>query len=51
MTKQKEDTATKRRTQVNDLPREEKELTKGEQRKVKGGDWLMTPAGNAKPSK
>jgi len=34
MTKQK---ATKRRTKVKDLPKKEKELSKGEQKKVKGG--------------
>ena len=29
--------STKRRTQVKDLPRKEKKLSKGEQKKVKGG--------------
>lgn len=28
----------KRRTQIEDLPREEKELSKNEQKKVKGGE-------------
>ena len=37
MTEKKEDAAEKRRTQVNDLPREEKELTADEQKKVQGG--------------
>lgn len=41
--------ANKRRTQVKELPKEEKELSKSEQKKVKGGGWLMSPAGNAKP--
>ena len=34
MAKKKE---TQRRTQVKDLPKKEKELSKGEQKKVKGG--------------
>lgn len=39
----------KRRTQVKDLPKEEKQLSKEEQKKVKGGGWLMSPSGSAKP--
>jgi restriction endonuclease S subunit len=38
------------KVKVKDLPKSEKELTPEERRKVKGGDWLMTPAGSAKPS-
>jgi hypothetical protein len=49
MAKKKDATETKRRTQVKDLPKNETELSKAEQKKVKGGDWLMTPAGSAKP--
>lgn len=49
MAKNKEDKTAERRTQVKDLPKKEKELTKGEQKKVKGGDWLMQPSGNVKP--
>ena len=33
----KEEKRTTRRTQVKDLPQQEKELTKDEQKKVKGG--------------
>jgi hypothetical protein len=32
--------STKRRTQVKDLPKQEKELSKEEQKKVKGGDFI-----------
>ena len=39
----------KRRTKVKDLPVKEKEVSAKEQRKVKGGDWLMSPAGSLKP--
>ena len=34
----KESKSTKRRTQVKDLPKQEKELRKGEQKKIKGGE-------------
>ena len=37
------------RTQVEDLPKPVKEISKDEQKKIKGGDWLMTPAGSARP--
>lgn len=47
--KQNEDTL-KRRTQVKALPKAEKTLTKAEQKKLKGGDWLMQPSGNARPN-
>ena len=35
--KKEENTDNNRRTRVNDLPREEKELTADEQKKVQGG--------------
>ena len=35
---QKKENKPKRRTQVKDLPKDEKELTKEEQKKVKGGN-------------
>jgi hypothetical protein len=38
MIEKKEDKEPKRRTQVRDLPPEEKELTKDEQKKIKGGE-------------
>lgn len=37
MEEKKEDAKENCRTQLSDLPREEKELTDGEQKKVKGG--------------
>ena len=37
----KETTKSNRRTQVKELPKEEKELSKEEQKKVKGGGGLM----------
>jgi hypothetical protein len=37
MTEKKEDATDARRTQVKDLPREERELTADEQKKVQGG--------------
>ena len=43
-------TNPKRRTQVKDLPESEKVLSKAEQKKLKGGNWLMTPSGSAKPN-
>lgn len=46
--KETESKSTARRTEVKDMPKPEKELTKEEQKKIKGGDWLMSPAGNAK---
>ncbi|HEY0079795.1 MAG TPA: hypothetical protein VGB73_14365 [Pyrinomonadaceae bacterium] len=48
MAEKKENKTNKRRTQVKELPKNEKELTPEEQKKVKGGGWLMTPAGQAK---
>ena len=50
MTEKKEDATDTRRTQVKDLPKSEKELSKNEQKKIKGGGWLMTPSGNARPN-
>lgn len=47
--KEKKEHRTERRTQVKELSRGEKQLSKDEQKKVKGGDWLMTPAGSVKP--
>jgi hypothetical protein len=47
--KQNEDT-DKRRTQVRALPKAEKPLSKAEQKKLKGGDWLMQPAGGVRPN-
>ena len=38
----------KKRTQVKDLPKKEKELSAEEQKNVKGGQWLTSPAGSAK---
>jgi hypothetical protein len=37
MTKNEADKTGKRRTQVKDLPKQETELSKAEQKKVKGG--------------
>ena len=37
MAKKTEEKTPKRRTQVKELPKEEKELSRDEQRKVKGG--------------
>ena len=50
MAKNKADKTGKRRTQMKDLPKNETELSKAEQKKVKGGNWLLTPAGSAKPT-
>ena len=41
--------STKRRTKVKDLPKKEKKVTAAEAKKVKGGDWLISPAGSLKP--
>ncbi len=41
---------SKRRTQVKNLPEPVKEISKAEQKKLKGGDWLMTPAGSVRPN-
>ena len=49
MTEKKGKKEQRRRTQVKELPKEEKELNKEAQRKIKGGEWLMQPAGQAKP--
>lgn len=49
MPKKLRDDAPKRKTQVKDLPKQEWELSKDEQKKIKGSNWLMTPAGTAKP--
>ena len=50
MAKKEKDRTNKRRTQVKELPKEEKELSADEQKKVKGGTassylWV----GSAKP--
>jgi hypothetical protein len=39
-----------RRTEIKKLSKPAQKVGKGEMRKVKGGDWLMTPAGNVKPT-
>ena len=39
--KEKKETRPERRTQVKDLPKEEQELTKEEQKKVKGGATMV----------
>jgi hypothetical protein len=44
MTEEKDNNPENRRTQVNELPREEKELTAEEQKKLKGGATrVVTP--------
>jgi hypothetical protein len=50
MAKNKVDKTGKRRTQVKDLPKQEKELNKDEQKKVKGGDTgdILTRKGSSK---
>ena len=40
MTKKQESGKPKRRTQIKELPKEEKELSKEEQKKIKGGDFI-----------
>ena len=50
MAKNAKDEKNSRRTQVKDLPKAEKQLSKEEQKKLKGGNWLFTPAGSAKPN-
>ena len=40
MTEKKESDKPKRRTQIKELPKEEKELSKEEQKKIKGGDFI-----------
>jgi hypothetical protein len=50
MAEKKENKTNKPRTQLKDLPKNEKELTPEERRKVRGGEWIMTPAGQVKPS-
>jgi len=40
----------KGRTQIKALPKAEETLSKTEQRKVKGGGWIASPAGSAKPT-
>jgi hypothetical protein len=39
-----------RRTKTKNLAQPAPKLGEGEMRKVKGGDWLMSPAGNVKPT-
>lgn len=39
----------KRRTESKNLAQPAHQMGKGLMRKVKGGDWLMSPAGNARP--
>jgi hypothetical protein len=41
--KNKQSDKLKRRTQVKDLPQQEKELSTDEQKKVKGGNLVYTP--------
>ena len=41
MAEKKETKTNKRRTQVKDLPKDQKELSADEQKKVKGGGGLM----------
>jgi len=50
MSKKQNENTLKRRTQVAALPKAQKSLTKAEQKKLKGGCWLMQPAGNARPN-
>ena len=40
MPEKKNENKSKRRTQVKELPKSEKELSKAEQKRVKGGDIL-----------
>jgi hypothetical protein len=49
MSKKTENAKDKRRTKVKDLPKKEKVMTAAEAKKVKGGGWLMSPAGHLKP--
>ncbi len=52
MAEKKEFTDKKtKRVKVEEMPQPERELTAEEQKKIKGGDWLMQPAGHARPSK
>ena len=53
MVKQKETKPAKRRTQVKDLSKQEKELTKDEAKKVKGGvrDLLIFNSSVKDPTK
>ncbi|HEY0077843.1 MAG TPA: hypothetical protein VGB73_04290 [Pyrinomonadaceae bacterium] len=41
MASKKEESKPKRRTQVKELPKEERELSKDEQKKVKGGSFNL----------
>ncbi|HEV2763528.1 MAG TPA: hypothetical protein VGV38_11170 [Pyrinomonadaceae bacterium] len=51
MTEKKQDRTPKRRTAVRELPKEKKELSKDEQKQVKGGGGLMGLLnGTVKPS-
>jgi hypothetical protein len=50
MSKNNKDAKATRRTQVKELPKSKKELSKDEQKKVKGGGGLMGLLnGSAKP--
>ena len=40
MPAKQENNKPKRRTQIKELPKQEKELTKKEQKKIKGGDFI-----------
>lgn len=44
MPKKPQDDKPKRRTNVKDLPKKEKKLTKGEGKKVKGGGQILGQA-------
>ena len=48
---QKKTDKPKRRTQVKDLPRDEKELTKDEQKKVKGGNLVIEASQESRVNK
>lgn len=48
MPKAREKKRAKRRTQIKDLPRKEKELTKEERKQVKGGLVITFPESHAK---
>jgi hypothetical protein len=49
MPKKSANAKSERRTEIKKLSKPEQRLGKGEMKKVKGGDWLMSPAGSVKP--
>lgn len=49
MAKKSKTESAKQRVKVKELPQQKKELSGDDQKKIKGGNWLMTPAGSAKP--